>query len=102
MYNGSPVKCQLTINVKQKDGVTPAPFATISVFKVVPFLWWETLVHVITVTANFNGSATVTLDKDLKYRVRAIWTGADGRRREVMEPIILTICPWTMTVIFKT
>jgi len=95
----SQQKCVLTVRVRQVND-SPAPFATISVFKIVPFLWWQIWSHVITVTADFYGEATVTLDKGMSYRVRAVWTGADGRRRETTEPIILTICPYTMTVRF--
>ena len=94
----SLVKCQLTVKAVQKDRTSPCPFAQIAVFKAVPFLWWELWSHVLTLTANFYGTATFTLDKDQKYFVRTRWTGADGRTREWSEPIKLTICPYTMTV----
>ena len=92
-------KCQLNIQVQQKDG-SPAPFARIAIFRVVRFLWWDIWWHVITVMADFYGKATVTLEKNVRYQVRARWIGADGRWREKTEPIILTVCPWTMRIQF--
>jgi|GEM_PF-5849381 len=92
-----PEMCVLTIRVTQANG-SPAPFAIISVFKIVPFLWWQLWWHVTTVTANFYGETTVTLEKGVSYMVRAVWIGADARRRETTEPIKLNVCPYIMTV----
>jgi len=89
--------CKINCQVVQKNG-SPCPFASITVFKVWRFLWWDILLYETSTTANFYGKATVTLQKGVRYRFRVRWTGAEGKTREWWEPLIPTICPYTMTL----
>jgi hypothetical protein len=87
---------RLDVSVVQMDGYTPCPFAIVSVYRAVRFLWWEIRRHVATQVADFYGKTSFTLDKGWKYYVRAQWIGADGRKRDWTEPIILTFDWWPM------
>jgi hypothetical protein len=96
----SPQRSQVTIQVLQADGRTPAPFAKIDVFKMVPFLWWTIPSHVISTATNLYGRATVWMDYNIRHDVRVIWTGTDWRVRTKTEPIIPRDPTWTMTIVF--
>jgi hypothetical protein len=94
----SPQRSRVTVQVFQADGRTPASFAKIEVFKMVPFLWWTIPSHVISTAANVYGRATVWMDYNIRHDVRVTWTGADGRVRTKTEPIIPRFPTWTMTI----
>lgn len=92
------VKCTIFIQVLQKNG-SPAPFATLDVFKVYRFLWWEFDVWVGGATADFFGNITLWwTDKDWKYHFRFRWTDAYGRLLQKDVWITLTSCPYRMQV----
>jgi hypothetical protein len=90
--------CTVSCRVVQKDGYTPASFASVTVFKVFRFLWWDILWYVTGGTADFYGKIAFSLERNTRYKFRVGWTGTDGKRRGWEEPLITQICPWTMTL----
>lgn len=93
--------CWLRVRVVQADGVTPAPFASVTAYKIIRFwfiIWWEIPLWAASRTANFYGYTWMPLEKNVLYRIDVRWTGADGRRRSKTARLLLNICPYYLTV----
>jgi len=86
--------CYVHITVKYADG-RPASFASVDVYEVRRFLWWEYDAWVASKTADFYGRVWFYLTKGRKYhfRFRAV-----DKRGDVWRTI--DYCPFYMATWF--